>query len=51
MDPNNIGVQVANGVVELSGEVDRKSDIRVLSNMIGGLDGVVGVVESPALPL
>src|ERR1700682_6426439 len=38
MDPNRIGVQVANGVVELSGEVDRKSDIRVLSSMIGGLD-------------
>ena len=46
MDPNNIEVLVANGVVELTGEVDRKSDIRVLSNMIGGLDGVVGVVES-----
>jgi CBS domain-containing protein len=45
MDPNNLEVQVANGVVDLSGEVDRKSDIRVLCNMIGGLDGVVGVVE------
>jgi len=45
MDPNNIVVQVVNGVVELTGEVDRKSDIRVLANMIGGLDGVVGVVE------
>jgi CBS-domain-containing membrane protein len=45
MDPNAIEVRVANGVVELSGEVDRKSDIRVLYNMIGGLDGVVGVAE------
>lgn len=45
MDPNEIEVQVTNGVVELSGEVDRKSDIRVLCNMVGGLDGVVGVVE------
>jgi len=38
-------VRVENGVVELSGEVDRKSDILVLCNMIGGLDGVVGVGE------
>jgi CBS-domain-containing membrane protein len=45
MDPNNIVVQVGNGVVELSGEVDRKSDIRVLCNMIAALDGVVGVAE------
>jgi len=45
MDPNAIEVRVENGVVELSGEVDRKSDILVLCNMIGGLDGVVGVGE------
>lgn len=45
MDPNGIGVRVDNGVVELSGEVDRKSDIRVLHHLIGGLDGVVGVAE------
>jgi CBS domain-containing protein len=45
MDPNTIQVTVIGGVVELSGRVDRKSDIRVLTNMVGGLDGVVGVVE------
>jgi CBS-domain-containing membrane protein len=45
MDPTTIEVKVANGVVELTGEVDRKSDIRVLSAMIAGLDGVVGVSE------
>jgi CBS-domain-containing membrane protein len=45
MDPKRTTVRVANGVVELSGEVDRKSDIRVLCSMIGGLDGVVGVAE------
>ncbi len=45
MDPTEIKVQVLSGVVDLSGEVDRKSDIRVLCNMIGGLDGVVGVAE------
>jgi CBS domain-containing protein len=45
MDPNAIEVHVTGGVVELSGQVDRKSDIRVLTNMVGGLDGVVGVVE------
>ena len=45
MDPNDIGVHVDNGVVELSGEVDKKSDIRVLHHLIGGVDGVVGVAE------
>jgi CBS domain-containing protein len=45
MDPTKIRVHVTNGVVDLSGEVDRKSDILVLSSMIGGLDGVVGVAE------
>jgi CBS domain-containing protein len=44
MDPTSIDVHVAGGVVELSGQVDRKSDIPVLTNMVGGLDGVVGVV-------
>lgn len=45
MDPNNIMVKVVNGVVDLSGHVDRKSDIRVLCNMIGALEGVVAVGE------
>jgi CBS domain-containing protein len=45
MDPTTIDVRVTGGVVELSGQVDRKSDIPVLTNMIGGIDGVVGVVE------
>jgi len=45
MDPIPIEVRVSDGVVELSGQVDRKSDIRVLTNMVGALDGVVGVAE------
>jgi CBS domain-containing protein len=45
MDPNSVQVHVNGGVVDLFGQVDRKSDIRVLTNMVGGLDGVVGVVE------
>ena len=45
MDPNHIIVKVVNGVVDLSGDVDRKSDILVLCNMIGGLEGVVAVGE------
>ena len=45
MDPNTIQVTVTGGVVDLSGQVDRKSDIRILTNLVGGLDGVVGVVE------
>jgi CBS domain-containing protein len=45
MDPKSIQVHVAGGVVELVGQVDRKSDIPVLASMVGSLDGVVGVVE------
>jgi len=45
MDPTSMQVHVTGGVVELTGSVDRKSDIRVLKNMVGALDGVVGVVE------
>jgi len=45
MDPNTIQVQVKGGVVEVGGHVDRKSDIPILTNMIGAVDGVIGVVE------
>ena len=44
MDPNSIEVRVTDGVVELDGQVDTKSDIRVLCHLVGGLDGVVAVV-------
>ncbi|HUZ89550.1 MAG TPA: CBS domain-containing protein [Candidatus Acidoferrales bacterium] len=45
MDPTSIEVHVTGGVVKLSGKVDRKSDIRILTNLIGGVDGVVSVVS------
>jgi CBS domain-containing protein len=45
MDPTTLQVHVTEGVVELVGDVNRKSDIRVLTNMVGAVDGVVGVVS------
>ncbi len=43
MDPEPIRVSVSEGVVELSGQVDRRSDMKVLSELVGALDGVVAV--------
>ena len=43
MDPAGLVVDVAGGLVKLSGQVDRKSDIGILTGLVRGLDGVVGV--------
>ncbi len=43
MDPEPIRVDVSEGVVELSGQVERKSDVNLLSELVGALDGVVAV--------
>ena len=43
MDPEPIRVQVEDGVVELSGEVDRRTDVAVLIALSGTVQGVVGV--------
>jgi len=45
MDPGTIEVAVAGGVVTLRGEVDRRSDIGILTGLIRGLDGVVSVLS------
>lgn len=42
--PERIGVEVRSNVVMLSGEVDRKSDAKILARMTRDLDGVVSVV-------
>ncbi len=43
MDPEPIRVDVSEGVVELSGQVERRSDVNLLSELVGSLDGVVAV--------
>lgn len=42
---NAVGVEVSWNIATLSGEVDRKSDARILMRMTQELDGVVGVVD------
>ena len=43
--PENLGVEVAWNVVTLTGEVDRRSDVEILSRMTRQVDGVVGVIN------
>lgn len=43
--PRNLEVEVRWNVVTLEGELDRKSDVDILTRMTAGLDGVVGVVD------
>jgi CBS domain-containing protein len=43
MDPASVDVRVDQGIVHLAGEVERKSDIRLLEKMIPRVAGVVGV--------
>jgi CBS domain-containing protein len=40
-----VGVQVRLNIATLSGEVDRKSDVEIVTRMTRELDGVVGVVN------
>jgi CBS domain-containing protein len=40
-----VGVEVRFNIATLSGEVDRKSDVEILTRMTRELDGVVGVVD------
>ncbi len=43
MDPERIRVTVVGGIVELAGEVDRKSDVTTLVSLCSSVDGVVAV--------
>ena len=43
MDPKPIDVAVSEGVVRLRGEVERRSDVRILTELATSLDGVVAV--------
>jgi CBS domain-containing protein len=43
IDTGGIGVDVSNGIVTLSGETERASDIRRLGELVLAVDGVVGI--------
>jgi CBS-domain-containing membrane protein len=45
VDPDTVGVEVRDGVVTLTGQLERASLIPILVNLVRGLDGVVGVVD------
>ena len=46
MDPDLVSVTAVNGVVNLKGVVERRSDIPILTRLIHGVDGVVGIRSS-----
>lgn len=46
IDPDSLGVTVREGIVRLSGTVDRRSTARSIENLAGLVDGVSQVVSS-----
>jgi CBS-domain-containing membrane protein len=51
LDPASVGVDVDEGIVRLSGTVDRRSTATILERLVSQLDGVVGVESSLAWDL
>jgi CBS-domain-containing membrane protein len=45
MDPDTVVVEVRDGVVTLTGQLERRSLIPITVNLVRGLDGVVDVVD------
>jgi len=45
IDPGTVGVQVTDGVVTLTGTVDRRSTAAILARLTAGVPGVVEVVD------
>jgi CBS-domain-containing membrane protein len=43
IDPATVEVSVSHGEVSLTGQVDRRSDVDVITHIVSRLDGVVGV--------
>jgi CBS domain-containing protein len=43
LDPSTIDVEVDDGAVRVHGELDRRSDVEILINLILGVDGVIDV--------
>lgn len=48
LDPTTIDVEVDDGVVRLSGAVDRRSEVEILSRLTLAVEGVVGLESSVA---
>lgn len=46
IDPESIAVEVDDGVVRMHGQVDRRSDVEILSRLTLGVEGVIGVESS-----
>jgi CBS domain-containing protein len=46
MDPDLVSVTAIDGIVNLQGVVARRSDIPILTRLIHGVDGVVGITSS-----
>jgi serine/threonine-protein kinase len=45
LDPETVEVSVGDGVVRLSGELDRRSDVLLLDRLVAEVAGVIGVEE------
>jgi BON domain-containing protein len=45
VDPDTIGVEVRDGVVTLTGQLERRSLIPITVRLVHGVDGVVEVVD------
>jgi CBS domain-containing protein len=43
LDPSNFDVAVDDGVVLITGQVDRRSDVEILTTLVLGVDGVIDV--------
>jgi CBS domain-containing protein len=43
LDPDDLAIEVSEGVVSVAGELSRRSEVAELLDMIGALDGVVAV--------
>ena len=46
LDPSTFDVEVDDGVVRIHGELDRRSDVEILTTLILGVDGVIDVETS-----
>ena len=45
MDPDTVVVDVRDGVVTLTGQLERRSLVPIVVSLVHGLDGVVDVVD------
>ena len=43
LDPSTFDIEVEDGAVRIHGEVDRRSEVEIMINLILGVDGVIDV--------